>query len=262
MAHIVESRNDESLCTPPSSSTPIASGERKRKRTNDSTISDDSISKRAKRPYPLEVQPSAKEIPESPIKAISLGEAPRSPEDADPPLSPRSPQDSEVRSSYQPYRSSPKAYPDRDTAQFLEQQGDITSGDPDPSTELQIDKSTSVEADQLQDPDFSGRQVSTESSVGHWVLKGTWPTEYFLAKHTMNPPLGKKRSSSTLKDQSQSEITDVSGKEKEYRNPQFEVLLATAGIYMDEDFKVPPSQSCKDLCSQLLRGESIHIPSP
>ena len=259
MAHIIESKNDESLCTPPSSSTPLASGERKRKRIDESTASEHSIWKRAKRPYPLEAQPTPerKEIPESPIKAISIGEAPRS-LNADLPLSPRSPQGSEVRSSYQPHRSSTKAQPDRDIVQFPEQQYDITGGDPEPPTELQIDKSTSVDVGQLQDIDFTRRQASTESSVGHWVLKGTWPKELFIEEHAMNTPLGKKRSSSTLKDQSQSDITDVSGKEREYQSPQFEILLATAGIYIEEDVNVPPSQSCKDLCSRLLRGESMY----
>ena len=253
MAHIIQSQNDESLRTPPSSSTPLASGERKRKRTNESTTSDDSIPKRAKRPGPLEAQPTLKEILESPTKA-SIREAPRSP-DADLPLSPRSPQGSEVRSSYQPRRSKTRAQSDRDIVQFPEQQDDITGEDPEPPTELHIDKSTSVEVGQLQDIDFTRRQGSTESSVGHWVLKGNWPKEHFIEEHAMNTPLGKKRSSSTLKDQSQSDITDISGKEKEYQSPQFEILLATAGIYIEEDLNVPPSQSCKDLCSRLFRGE-------
>lgn len=254
---MIESKNDDSLCTPPSSSNPVASGERKRKRIDDSTTSDDSISKRLKRPYPLEAQATPKEIPESPVKASSTGEAPRSP-DPDLPLSPRSPQDSEVRSSYQPHRSNTRAHPHRETAEIPGQQGDITSRDPESQTEPQFDGFTSVEAGQLKAPDFSTQQGSTESSIGHWVLKGTWPKEHFIEEHAMNTPLGKKRSSSTLKDQSQSDITDVSGKEKEYQSPQFEILLATAGIYIEEDFNVPPSQSCKDLCSRLLRGQFIH----
>ena len=256
MAHIIESKNDESLCTPPSSSTPVAGEERKRKRTNDSTISEDSTSKRVKRSYPLEAQSLPKEIPESPVKPISIADPPRSP-NHDLPLSPRSPQDSEVRSSYQPHRSNTRPQPESDTVQVPEPQDDITIRDPGPPTELQIDKSTSADLGQLQVPDFTRRQGSIGSSVSHWVLEGTWPKEHFTEEHAMNTALAKKRSSSTLKDQSQSDITDMTGKEKEYRDPQFEILLATAGIYIEEDFSVPPSQSCKDLCSRLLRGKSI-----
>lgn len=102
---------------------------------------------------------------------------------------------------------------------------------------------------------YQGDSVEIPDPVGQWALDGTWPEEYFTEEHTMNAPLTKKRSASTMRDPSMTTSeSNASAKERQYQSPRFETLLQKAGIYMKEN-PVEPSQSCKELCGRLLEAE-------
>ena len=106
-----------------------------------------------------------------------------------------------------------------------------------------------------QNQQSNNQGESPVDPVYHWALDGTWPREYFEQDHSMSGPIGRKRSASSLKDGTPSELTEASTKEKKYRSPQFQTLLYYKGIIMEPDLTLPPSQSCRQLCTTLLDSE-------
>ena len=232
--HLPNSGTAEILQTPPSSKTPghSTSGRKKRPREADSTPVD-SISKRTRRAT-KEANTPPKDNSENP----SLCKERTVPEKcSDLPLSPHSSHHNKIQNP---------------------QSSDVPYSYTDPPdtrpTPIQISEKDISEVASANAGQRSGRsRGSPIDSISHWVLEGSWPEEHFIAEYsTMDPPLTKKRSRSTLRDQPQSENTD---KEKDYRNPQIEVLMETVNIYIHIQSTIQPSQPCKDFCVQMLQAE-------
>lgn len=219
----------ETLQTPPSSKTlgQSTSGRKKRPRDADSTPVD-SISKRTRRAV-KEANTPPKEIPESPLLGKERATLQKS---SDLPPSPHSSHYNEQ----QDLKGSNISYTD-------------TRLPPVRRSEKVISEVASADAGQRS----AKSRGSPIDSISHWVLEGNWPEDHFIEEFpTMDPPLTKKRSRSTLRDQPQSETTD---KEKDYRNPQIEALMETVNIYINVKSTIQPSQPCKDFCVQMLQAE-------
>ena len=220
--------------TPPSSKTPghSTTGLKKRPRDSDCTPVD-SISKRTRR-VTKEANTPTKESSEDPslCKERTILE-----KSNNLPLSPHSSHHNEI----QDIQTSDIPYPYTHSPD--------TRSPPTRIPEKDIPEVASANAGQRSDR-LRGSPID---SISHWVLEGNWPEDHFVAEYSaMDPPLTKKRSPSTLKDQPQSQNTD---KEKDYRNPEFEVLLETVNIYIKVDGTIQPSQTCKDICVQMLQAE-------
>ncbi|KAI9701455.1 MAG: hypothetical protein M1836_001510 [Candelina mexicana] len=93
--------------------------------------------------------------------------------------------------------------------------------------------------------------------IYHWIQEGNWPREYFEQDSNMSQSLIRKRSTPSLSNQ-QSDISGVSlreGKNPAVRSRRYEQILASAGIYMDNDDEVVTTDACKILCQTLLDTE-------
>ncbi|CAF9902856.1 MAG: hypothetical protein HETSPECPRED_000035 [Heterodermia speciosa] len=231
--HFPSSSRADTLQTPPSSKIPGHSTGRSKKRPRDADSTPvDSISKRTRRAI-KEANIPPKEISTNP----SLSKERTIEKSGALPLSPHSPHHSEIQN---PQIS--------DTP--------CTDIDP-PNIKLSPVRQSEEKIAEVASANAGKRSARSRGSpidsVSHWVLEGHWPEDHFIEEYPiMDPPLTKKRSRSTVKDQSQSTITD---KEKDYRSAQIEVLMETVNIYIKVDPRIEPSQSCKDFCVQMLRDE-------
>ena len=90
------------------------------------------------------------------------------------------------------------------------------------------------------------------SLVRHWVLEGDYPKRAFGDDNMMQPPLNKKRSSSSIRTK-ESETSETSSTPP-VKSRLYESVLATARIHL-ELFKTTPTDSCKVLCKELLEAE-------
>ena len=257
----------QTLRTPPSSNPPKQeeSNDRKRKRETPPAALDSTTSKRTRRGtshiLSEQIPTSPTHLPkDEPFQPLRLDDAP---------LSPGSRQGKEERSHRTPESILPQ--------QSYQPQGhdpNINNNALDPAIHSCVGEGKTVVGEFSQEKDSNtdealvapaSKSITTQQRspgesladpVGHWALDNAWPQEYFTQEHPMNAPLTKKRSSSSLRDPTvtTSDATDASAVEKPYRSPQFEVLLELAGIFMHQN-PIEPSQSCKELCTQLLEAD-------
>ncbi|EEH09812.1 conserved hypothetical protein [Histoplasma capsulatum G186AR] len=98
-----------------------------------------------------------------------------------------------------------------------------------------------------------------------WTQSGFWPNEYFHEGYNMSHLLPRKKSTSSLR-RKQSESSSVATsttpsdqksreeKNAQYKNPRYEVLLQTKGIFMRKS-ELGITNGSKDLCQRLLELE-------
>ncbi|KAI9793121.1 MAG: hypothetical protein M1816_001019 [Peltula sp. TS41687] len=95
------------------------------------------------------------------------------------------------------------------------------------------------------------------SLVRHWVLEGDYPKGAFkngVNMSTMQPPLTKKRSSSSIR--TKSDTSDTSSAYPQVKSRLYEGMLVAARIYLDL-YKASPTDPCKKLCRELLEAEQL-----
>ena len=259
--------------TPPLSNTPkYETGseqeqERKRKRETDWTALDSTSLKRTR----IDDDPAhtlPKQTPKSPTQSPSGETSPPLRLD-DPLYSPDGHKSREEESPCAPdslcaqhHLQSPDPDPDitaspsDNKVQHIAGGGAGSLGEPSQEKGIYVDEVSVAQASKSIAAQQTNPGEGQIDLIGHWALENDWPQEYFTQEHLMNAPLTKKRSASTLKDPTTtpSEVTDASAKERQYRSPRFEILLKYAGVFMHEN-PIEPSESCKEMCLQLLESE-------
>lgn len=103
-------------------------------------------------------------------------------------------------------------------------------------------------------PDTKNSDVN---AIQRWIKEESWPGGDSEQDSNRCWSLVRKRSTPSLS-KHESDISSVSmieGKNPAVKSRRYEQSLLTAGIYMDDDDNVAPSEECKALCWTLLDVE-------
>ena len=101
-----------------------------------------------------------------------------------------------------------------------------------------------------------GTKNNDVNPVQRWVEEGSWSGGNFNQDSNMAHSLTRKRSTPSLS-KHESDISGVSlreGKNPDVKNRRYEIILASAEIYMGKP-EMPPTNECKSLCQALLQTE-------
>ncbi|KAI9836144.1 MAG: hypothetical protein M1837_003453 [Sclerophora amabilis] len=102
---------------------------------------------------------------------------------------------------------------------------------------------------------------NSTAHLQHWIRDGKWPQEYFDQDTDMSRQLTRKRSTPSIRGQPDSSSASIrEGKNPAVKSRRYEQLLASAGIYMDDDDKVATTSASKTLCQNLLDADQA-VPS-